>query len=245
MKIAVCLSGHVRTFELAQKSLRRNVLDKYDCDVFLSTWENMGNIRYATHYKTGFDETDERINIDRIKDVYKPVSLLIEDGLSKDIEKIKKPFEFIKTRNGANMDQTISMFYKMWNCNELKKKYEQEHNIKYDLTFRCRFDVYINNVNMEMSTKEVQFISGHCGFNDIVFVGPSNHMNDVCDLYTILSPNIPFIEFENAEQILHDHVVNNEIPYKISSAVDYYFIKPAGVFSSQGQKLCELGELAL
>jgi len=89
MKIAICISGHLRTFELTHQSLRRNVLDKYDCDVFISTWNNIGNTTYHELYPKGFDESDERIKIDRVKEVYKPTSILVEDSLDDAVQKIK------------------------------------------------------------------------------------------------------------------------------------------------------------
>jgi hypothetical protein len=243
MKIAICISGHLRTFELCHQSLKRNVLDKYDCDVFVSTWNNIGNTLYHAHYKPGFDEVDDRINVNRIIEVYKPVDMLIEDSSADEIKNIKKPFSGLKTRNGADVYQVVPMFYKMWNCNNLKKAYEEKNGFKYDITVKCRPDLYIHSINMEMATQKIQFIPGHCGFNDIIFVGPSNHMTDVFELYPLLSPNLPFGMFENAENIMHEHIINNNIPHEISAAVDYWFIKPAGVFDSRGQKVGELNNL--
>jgi len=43
MKIAICLSGHLRTFDKTFRSIKEKLLDVYDCDVFISTWNNLGN----------------------------------------------------------------------------------------------------------------------------------------------------------------------------------------------------------
>lgn len=185
MKIAICISGHLRTFELTHQSLRRNVLNKYDCDVFISTWNNIGNTLYHEHYKPGFDESDDRANLDRIKEVYTPTGMLVEDSTSADIKAMKKPFEGLKTRNNAEIYQVVPMFYKMWNCNQLKKAHEEKNGFKYDLTLKCRPDVYVNSVDMTKGTEKIQFISGHCGFNDIIFFGPSEAMDDVFELYSL------------------------------------------------------------
>lgn len=44
MKIALCLAGQFRTFdsEFVYKSLKHFLLDKYDCDLFISTWDKRG-----------------------------------------------------------------------------------------------------------------------------------------------------------------------------------------------------------
>ncbi len=44
MKIALCLAGQYRTFDsdYVQKSLYEFILNKYDCDIYFSTWSNRG-----------------------------------------------------------------------------------------------------------------------------------------------------------------------------------------------------------
>jgi hypothetical protein len=238
MKMAICLSGHVRTFELTYIGLIENVLKKYDCDVFISTWDNIGNIRYGTHYKNGFDESDKKINIDKIKEIYKPKSILVENSLEYGKNDTRKSFDDIKTRNGTNVKFVIPMFYKIWNCNQLKKKFEEDNNIKYDLTLRCRFDVYIKNINTEMAINKTQFVPGHCGLNDMIFLGNEGYMNDVSDLYTILSPEIPFSEFENAENLLYEHIKNNKIPFNISyDCLDYLRYDLVGIYDVKGKRI--------
>jgi len=243
MKIAICISGHLRTFELCHPSLKRNVLDKYDCDVFFSTWNNIGNTLYHAHYPPGFDEKDDRIDVNRINEIYNPTGLLIEDSTTEEIKNIKKPFEGLKTRNGADVYQVVPMFYKMWNCNNLKKSHEEKNGFKYDITVKMRPDIYIKHINMELATQKLQFIPAHCGYNDILFFGPNEYMNDVFELYPLLSPEIPYKTFENAENIMYEHIINNQIPHEISVAADYLFVKPAGVHDCRGQKVCELNKL--
>lgn len=42
MKVAVCISGQMRNFESRLDLLRSNLLEKYDCDVFIHTWKERG-----------------------------------------------------------------------------------------------------------------------------------------------------------------------------------------------------------
>jgi len=243
MKIAICISGHLRTFELCHPSLKRNVLDKYDCDIFFSTWTNIGNTNYPANYQPGFDEADEKTDIKRIYEIYNPISTIIEDSTSDEIKNLKKPFEGLKTRNGADIYQVVPMFYKMWNCNNLKKAHEAEKGFKYDITVKMRPDIYIDHIHMEAAKEKIQFIPAHCGYNDILFFGPNDCMNDVFELYPLLSPEINYGVFENAENIMHSHVIGNNIPHEISTAGDYLFVKPAGVHDCRGKKICELNKL--
>ena len=39
MKIALCLSGQARSFEQGYEYYKKNLLDHYDVDVFIHTWQ--------------------------------------------------------------------------------------------------------------------------------------------------------------------------------------------------------------
>lgn len=43
MKVAVCISGQMRTFRKAYSSLIKHVINPYKADVFIDTWSNTGN----------------------------------------------------------------------------------------------------------------------------------------------------------------------------------------------------------
>lgn len=77
----------------------------------------------------------------------------------------------------------------------------------------------------------------------MIFLGPSNYMDDVSDLYSVLSPDINYGYFENAENILYEHVKNNDLPFEIGKNIKYLFVKHDGVFDFKGKKFCELTEL--
>ena len=71
MKIALCLAGQYRTFDsdLVQKSLNHFVLNKYPCDVYVTTWKNRGislNHKNQIIYKDEFEEITSLL-IDRLR----------------------------------------------------------------------------------------------------------------------------------------------------------------------------------
>jgi len=151
---------------------------------------------------------------------------------------IKKDYYGMKAQNQAQIAQTMIMFYKIWECNYQKKQYELKNNFKYDITIRNRFDLYVKNINTDMAKKCVQFLPGHIGINDMMFVGPNQEMDDVCDIYTIMSPNIDFSQFVNAEHILFTHVMNNNIPFNVSyDAFDYNRYNFRGIYDPKGNKI--------
>lgn len=125
MKIAVCISGQPRAYAQGYEYMKRNLLDKYDCDIFIHTWHNKV-------YRSG-----------DVIELYKPVDFLVENTLSKSFYDSK----FTNTPNAAIWPPhaTVSMFYSMFQSLFLKTKHELLFS-KYDWIVKTRFDYAINGV---------------------------------------------------------------------------------------------------
>lgn len=125
MKIAVCISGQPRAYAQGYEYMKRNLLDKYDCDIFIHTWHNKV-------YRSG-----------DVIELYKPVDFLVENTLSKSFYDSK----FTNTPNAAGWPPhaTVSMFYSMFQSLFLKTKHELLFS-KYDWIVKTRFDYAINGV---------------------------------------------------------------------------------------------------
>jgi len=125
MKIAVCISGQPRAYAQGYEYMKRNLLDKYDCDIFIHTWKN------------------KVYNTDDVISLYKPklheVENPYEDGIF--------DYLFPNTPNvkGWPPTATVSMFYSMFKSLTLKTEYEMEVG-KYDWVVKTRFDYAINGV---------------------------------------------------------------------------------------------------
>lgn len=125
MKIAVCISGQPRAYAQGYEYMKRNLLDKYDCDIFIHSWHNKV-------YRS----------LD-VVELYNPVDFLVENTLSKSFYDSK----FTNTPNAAGWPPhaTVSMFYSMFQSLFLKTKHELLFN-KYDWVVKTRFDYAINGV---------------------------------------------------------------------------------------------------
>ena len=62
LKIAVCFFGHLRTFEKCAPKLRENMLNKYNCDIFMHTWDKL-NHNTLTWHANEFQKYDTNIDI--------------------------------------------------------------------------------------------------------------------------------------------------------------------------------------
>ena len=140
MKIALCISGQMRTFRECYKNLNKNIINKLKPDIFIHTWKYSGITTKASK-----DEKGEEITYDLLNELYTPKKAVIEEfkkEYSQEINGIKIPKILIEKREKFYKGQ-LPMFYKMYECNKLKFKYEKENNFKYDAVIRLRPDLKI------------------------------------------------------------------------------------------------------
>lgn len=153
MKIGVCLSGHYRNFDSNYESWERNLFSKYDCDVFLHTWDIMGNRK-----NTGDVCVEENANTipyteDLLKEKYGFTDLVIQRYDEPLLEFKQCSARIRKFRNSSsisinNIDFKLrrithlySMWYKALRCFELLENYSD----RYDLIIKCRPDIRLQN----------------------------------------------------------------------------------------------------
>jgi SAM-dependent methyltransferase len=167
MRVAICLSGHLRTFKETFESLRANILSRLNCDIFVHSWNDAGTNLQA---------------IRKLYELYRPVKCVMENKIV--FNNKTHPLSF-KTDHDKNI---ISMFYKIKACNDLKSQYEKENNFKYDIVFRCRFDALYNHTFEDNELKNLDGVyfprTGHFGgINDQFAFGNSNNMDVYSSVY--------------------------------------------------------------
>ena len=123
MKIALCLSGQARSFKKGFEYHKKNLLNKYDVDVFIHTWK-----------------ADD---IEVWTELYKPVDILIEDSLTDDFDSL-----YTNTPNAEKWPPrfTVAMFYSMYRSNEMKVTHEMKEKFTYDWVIKSRPDYALNVV---------------------------------------------------------------------------------------------------
>jgi hypothetical protein len=124
MKVAICISGQPRAYNKGYEYLKKNLLDRYDCDIFIHTWNN-----------SVYDIQD-------VVSLYKPISYISEDY----------PFSFdhlnnkyVNTPNALEFPaaNTVFAYYSLFKSCSLKT----DHEIKtssYDWVVKTRFDYALN-----------------------------------------------------------------------------------------------------
>ena len=137
MKIAICLSGHMRSYAITLPSFKEVTKD-LDCDIFIHTWNKLEADTSAWHSYDGQNLPNFDIDKNEIQELYSPKELAISD------QSTIKSMEGIWKHNQSYHGLYCAAFSKHA-VNRLRKSYERKHNIKYDLIIFARPDVYFYN----------------------------------------------------------------------------------------------------
>ena len=175
MKVALCLSGQMRGYLKAYPSVKKNIIDVFNPDIFIHTWDDLGksnNLHHRAlpspivHYlprKLHIDlpyfsslfphfsaeiSSESIVNESELRKLYNPKACVVEKSPS--LEEYDDFFGF-KVPNKMIQKHPKTMwsrhlFYKVYKCNELKKDFEQQNDFKYDLVIRLRPDLSIGEV---------------------------------------------------------------------------------------------------
>lgn len=157
MKVAVLLSGHMSNLENAYPNLYHNIILPNQADVFIHSWYDENHLQR--------DSVDRTRNLTLQKDahlraieLYQPKKYLFEKpkDFSRSYAHLKLPESLVVGNKNLNkfdniedakkhiIRSTLSMFYGIYKCNELKELYAEEQGITYDFVIRLRFDVQVS-----------------------------------------------------------------------------------------------------
>tara|TARA_R100000805_G_C3626347_1_gene137830 strand:- start:7342 stop:7992 length:651 start_codon:yes stop_codon:yes gene_type:complete len=195
MKIAVCFSGQIRSFNLVKDSMKKFLLNDPNIDVFCHTYYRYDNSDYVnfTDPHTPIYGNFGDINLNELIDLFKP-----------------KSFKFEPPNYPENAK---SMFNSIYESNELKKQYEEANDFKYDIVVRGRYDLLFNTSIDYVIDNNIHLIErpgGRGGINDWYAYGNSHNM----DIYSSVFPcykHTEKVKEIGPEKLLGEHVYNNGI----------------------------------
>jgi hypothetical protein len=172
MKVALLLSGALRDGDLYYDLLHKNLLSKYDVDIFIS---------YS------YDYTESEVpNDTELEKFYKPKMLRYLMYPNHLYECIDKCLEY-PSLPGVRIDNFVKMLNGLKEVNMLKCIWEDLNNFKYDVVIRNRFDLQIlDEINLKLPNNSIYIPIGwdwHDGYNDLFAYGDSNSMDYYCSLY--------------------------------------------------------------
>jgi hypothetical protein len=172
MKVALLLSGALRDGYLYYDLLHKNLLSKYDIDIFIS-------------YSYDYTESDIPIAAE-LEDLYKPKMLRYLMYPNNLYENITKCLEY-PCLSDVRVDNFIKMANGLKEVNMLKCVWEELNNFKYDVVIRTRFDLQIiDEINLKLPNNSIHIPIGWDnldGYNDLFAYGDSESMDYYCSLY--------------------------------------------------------------
>lgn len=234
MKIAICISGHLREgHKLCFPSVKKYLLDKYDCDIFVSSFKEMGAKNYANADNHPIEDNDDVTGI--ILDTYKPKRYNIEHGNANWLSVLRDRYNGLTTRNGTKVWQVAAMHRNIYDAQRLRREYEGDSGTKYDLVIRTRFDnEFISDTVAELGYKDDQgmiFKTGYCGVFDQTFWGASSYMDAATDCWFYIGDYVNSNNsknYENAENIFTTYLKLREIPFNIRNDIKISITKTHG-----------------
>lgn len=155
-KIAIQFFGHLRTFEKCATSIKKHLLDKYDCDVFMHTWSETEHSTQTWHNNKAKITSVNEDMIKKIEAVYQTKMTLVEKQILSQNDTLISPLYTSggKTISAAGMNFMLQSQIK---SNELRKQYAKKNNITYDLVVMIRPDIFLySDLELESIIKQSQ-----------------------------------------------------------------------------------------
>lgn len=203
-RIAVQLYGHLRTFEQCAPALRKHLLNRYDSDVFIHTWDRTEHTTQSWYKDSTRSDplaVDDSVRT-RIETLYAPKSLNIESQ--------EGVFEDEDGHFGTHPDIQISlrglkfMTYSMNRANVLRNMHQKETGQEYDYIVVTRPDIMpyedLNFIDFDRYFSFYERTSVHLVHTseihrrgrrfykfplvaDCFFFGKPGTVNDICSIY--------------------------------------------------------------
>jgi FkbM family methyltransferase len=148
MKVAIILTGHMRCWELLWPQFKSKFIDRYNPDLFVSTWSEEG--WWRPNSTKGYNDAAPLFNQSKFIELYKPKVIEVQDYKVQEhylTEVSKKYSNYIH-----NPKNVVSMFYKIARGFKLLKDYVKRTNTQYDLVIRMRVDLVFNYQTPDFDT---------------------------------------------------------------------------------------------
>lgn len=236
MKIAVCISGHLRTYDEPRVSNQYNGFIEYissfgEVTVFLSTWNRYTTLNsWSAAHNTSKKNHDKFIDIDSILSHYKipkeNLSVLDYNFYSSDFSPLN---HYLFSLNKYNYDSrgihnqithSTKILFLIYQLAILKNKFEFYNNKKFDFVFRIRpdwcFNKDINSINLNDLQKDKVYMPQNQDNFAYGYSTPMNHyLHSFLSLSSVFNQNI----YGDAEKVLYTALCNTLTKNSIVSDV--------------------------
>lgn len=205
MRSALLLTGHMRCWKDVFPHLKKTILDVYNPDVFIHTWDTEGYWTGKMDGKGFNTTTSPLLNTGEVISYYQPKDICVEKF--EDVEPELIPLantiqesiieELLKLNpRPLNVISQVRKWYKSF---EVLESYCKRNATEYDLVIRTRPDLILKEPIEEISNNYFYTIPGShtrwpgMGTGDCIQIGNFNNMKYFVSIY------------HNIERLLTDH----------------------------------------
>ncbi|MCG7496792.1 hypothetical protein MHO82_07955 [Vibrio sp. Of7-15] len=219
-KIAIQLFGHLRSFRDCEYYFKKNLIDLYDCDIFIHTWRTEEHSDKTWH---NFNREYSRIetDIEEVKNTYFPKRVYVEDN------SIIYQGGFFNERNNITLRGIKSMLHSKNEVNKLRLEYQKENKIKYDFVIVLRPDVLLlQPLILDKYLNEFKFSE-----NASIHFSSGNHQHyqETKSIFTPLASDLFYFAKPSTIDKLTSAIDEFERFYK-----DFTTVNPGGISSPEG-----------
>ena len=223
MRVCLILHGHLRTFDKTIETLKKNITNFKDIDIFIHTWNTIDRLT-PSYYKES-NINSNLITPEMIEKIYKPKNFSIETQIINN-PNITCPY------NKISLEGHKYYFESFYKANELKNKYEKENNFKYDIVIKSRPDVLfktqldltkLNNKTVYLlgnpinNNADLHSIGNFRAFN-VITISNSENMDKIADFYNSMDKYI-FVKIHKHSDFV-DYILDLSLDLEI---LDYFY----------------------
>jgi hypothetical protein len=196
MKVAVLLTGHSRDYSKTFESLKNNVLDKYDCDVYLNTWD-INQSSPDRSVNVSFNLPNKNVDVDLL---IKKYSKYLKKYNVENWETYKnnrfQPIQFLDRENDVFKTNERAIQHGSYWVERLRDQWWMiktgwsliENPNEYDVIFRTRFDLNIEYIEFKKAKfvvpkSEVEFYKIGTYWSDHMAYGEPDSMKKYCSMF--------------------------------------------------------------
>ena len=236
MKVAVVLIGFCRNYEKTYQNLYRHILEKYNADIFISSWDVIQH--RPTHWDSSNPNTNYQIptstlDTESIVKLYNKTEKLISYNFENWDIFCKNRFDFldISANHSFQTNQRAKHHGSFWverlrdQWYIVKKGWDLIKNPKeYDIILKIRFDLLINNIQLNTNRFTIPSLDivERVGINycDYLAYGTPIQMEKYMNLFDSIEKInlINNVDISNAEEMLHFYMEKYQI--RINTFID-------------------------
>jgi hypothetical protein len=191
-RIAFCFSGQPRTWKKCVESWKEHLFKENQVDIFCHIWDY--NTSIGHHDIPPVNVNVPATEINELLETLNPKKYTIES---------QKEFVPIREDQLITVSPWLSQYYGIMQCARLKRQYEIENDLQYDIVIKMRFDAFFNTSIYpefnQIKIDEYTMHGFHFGWDPITYAG---RIGDIfwyanSETYDIISDfyiNIPAIE---------------------------------------------------